>query len=191
MLKQEIRIVGFDDGSFSREDEEVVVIGAVFRGGKIIDGVLKTEVKVDGTDSTDKLIELINSSRHKPQLKVIMLDGITLGGFNVVDVEKLHKRTGLPVIVFNRKLPDLERVRNALKKFEDFEKRWRAVENAGKIKTCRIGSKQVFYQNIGIDDEEAEEVIRISCTRGLIPEPLRVAHLIATAISRGESHGRA
>ena len=191
MLKQEIRIVGFDDGSFSREDEEVVVIGAVFRGGKIIDGVLKTEVKVDGTDSTDKLIELINSSRHKPQLKVIMLDGITLGGFNVVDVEKLHKRTGLPVIVFNRKLPDLERVRNALKKFEDFEKRWRAVENAGKIKTCRIDSKQVFYQNIGIDDEEAEEVIRISCTRGLIPEPLRVAHLIATAISRGESHGRA
>ena len=42
-----------------------------------------------------------------------------------------------------------------------------------------------------MDDETAKEVIRLSSTRGCIPEPLRVAHLLATAFVKGESYGRA
>jgi hypothetical protein len=149
-------------------------------------------VQVDGTDATDKLIKLINASRHKQQLKVIMFDGITLAGFNVVDVKKLSEQTKLPVIVINRKMPDLKKVKNALKNFDDFDVRWQAIEDAGKIKECRLKElKKVYYQNIAIDDELAEEVIRLSCTRSFIPEPLRVAHLIATAVVKGESYGRA
>jgi len=193
MLKSEIRILGFDDGAFSTESKELVpVIGIIFRGGKFLDGALKTAVQVDGTDATDKLIKLINASRHKQQLKVIMFDGITLAGFNVVDVKKLSEQTKLPVIVINRKMPDLKKVKNALKNFDDFDVRWQAIEDAGKIKECRLKElKKVYYQNIAIDDELAEEVIRLSCTRSFIPEPLRVAHLIATAVVKGESYGRA
>jgi hypothetical protein len=193
MLKSEIRILGFDDGAFTANSKDpVIVIGVVFRGGKFIDGALKTEVEVDGTDATEKMEKLINASRHKQQLKVIMLDGITVGGFNVVDVKTLNEKTGIPVIVINRKMPDLKKVKDALKKFEDFESRWKAIEDAGPIRECNIKDfNSVFYQSIGMDEGTAEEVIRLSCTRGLIPEPLRVAHLIATAVVRGESYGRA
>jgi len=193
MLKSEIRILGFDDGAFAPNSKNpVIVIGVVFRGGKFIDGALKTEVTVDGTDATEKIEKLINTSRHKQQLKVIMLDGITVGGFNVIDVKRLNEKTGIPVIVVNRKMPDMKKVKDALKKLGDFEARWKSIEDAGPIRECNIKEfKRVYYQNIGMENGTAEEVIRLSCTRGFIPEPLRVAHLIATAVVRGESYGRA
>ncbi|MEM5829594.1 MAG: DUF99 family protein [Candidatus Aenigmatarchaeota archaeon] len=193
MLKPEIRILGFDDSAFTPRSRELVpVVGVVFRGGKFLDGVLKIEVLVDGNDATEKIIKLVNSSRHKQQLKVMMFDGITLAGFNMVDIKRIFEETKIPVIVINRKMPDLVRVKRALKKFEDFEERWKAVENAGKIKECCIKDfKKVYYQNIGIDDSTAREVIKLSCTRSYIPEPLRIAHIIATGIARGESYGRA
>lgn len=193
MVKSEIRILGFDDGAFvPRSKKPVFVIGVIYRGGKILDGALTTLVMQDGSDATERIAKLINQSRHKPQLKVIMFDGITLGGFNVVDIKKIHKQTRIPVIVINRKHPNLAKVKKALDNFEDGEKRWKMILKAGKIKECMLqNGKNVYYQNVGMDDETTKEVIKLSTTRGYIPEPLRVAHLLATAVVRGESYGRA
>lgn len=192
MLKSEIRILGFDDGPFDKEKTSTPVIGVIYRGGKFLDGILRTDITIDGLDSTQKLVKLINSSRHKQQLKVVMLDGITVGGFNIIDVKQLHKNTDLPVIVFNRKYPDLISVKNALMNFTDFDIRWKMIENAGKIKECSLSNdKKVYYQSIGLSAEDAEDILLMSSTHGDIPESLRVAHLIATAVVRGESYGRA
>jgi hypothetical protein len=193
MLKSEIRILGFDDGAFQpHSNDSVPVIGVIFRGGKFLDGALKTDITVDGIDATEKIVKLINSTRHKKQLKVLMFDGITLGGFNIVDVKKVYEETRIPVIVINRKHPDLKKVKEALKNFEDFDKRWEMILNAGEIKKMRIKeSKDIFYQSLGLTDEQTQEIIELSTTRSFIPEPLRVAHLIVTAVVRGESYGRA
>jgi endonuclease V-like protein UPF0215 family len=192
MVKEEIRILGIDDGPFKRKDKKVIVVGVVFRGGEFIDGLLRTYVDVDGLDATEKLSEMINYSRHKQQLKVIMLDGITLGGFNIIDVKKLYSETKIPVIVINRKIPDLKSIKVALEKnFDDFEKRWKMILNAGKIKELKFEKFSIYYQNVGLEDEDAEEIIMISVKHAQIPEPLRVAHLIATGIVKGESEGHA
>jgi endonuclease V-like protein UPF0215 family len=192
MVKEEIRILGIDDGPFTRKDKKVIVVGVVFRGGEFIDGLLRTYVEIDGLDATEKLSEMINSSKHKQQLKVIMLDGITLGGFNIIDVKKLYSETRIPVIVINRKVPDLKSIKVALEKnFDDFEKRWKMILNAGKIKELKFEKFSIYYQNIGLEDEDAEEIILISVKHAQIPEPLRVAHLIATGIVKGESEGHA
>jgi hypothetical protein len=192
-IKKEIRIVGFDDAPFiPRTSGKVPVIGVVFRGGDFLDGILKTEVSIDGTDSTRVLTKTINNSKHKEQLRVIMMNGITFGGFNTVDISKLYEKTGLPVIVVNRKRPNLKRIRTALQNFEDFEERWKCVERAGKIHKVKIEkNKNIYFQFKGLKRDEVEKIIRLSCTRSLIPEPLRVAHLIASALVKGESGGRA
>jgi hypothetical protein len=192
-IKKEIRIVGFDDAPFiPRTKGKVPVIGVVFRGGDFLDGVLKTEVSIDGMDSTRVLTKTINNSKHKEQLRVIMMNGITFGGFNTVDISKLYEKTGLPVIVVNRKRPNLKRIRTALQNFEDFEERWKCVERAGKIHKVKIEkNKNIYFQFKGLKRDEVEKIIRLSCTRSLIPEPLRVAHLIASALVKGESGGRA
>jgi hypothetical protein len=121
-----------------------------------------------------------------------MLKGITIGGFNMVDISQLHEKTSLPVIVVNRKMPNLEDIKNALKNFDDSENRWKCIENAGKIYKMQIEkNKNIYFQFKGLRKEETERIIKLSCTRSSIPEPLRVAHLIASALIKGESEGRA
>jgi len=168
------------------------VIGVVYRGGNFFDGVIKTEITGDELDATDKITEIVNKSRHKEELRVLMFKGVTIGGFNIIDIKKLHEKTNLPVIVVTRKKPDFEKIKKALRNFDDFEKRWKFIRNAGKIYKIEIEkNKSLHYQFIGLQRNEAEKIINLSCTRSLIPEPLRVAHLIASAMVKGESKGRA
>ena len=62
---------------------EVLVVGVVFRGGFSIDGVMHTHVDIDGLDATEKMVAMINGSPHKPQLRVVMLNGVTVAGFQL------------------------------------------------------------------------------------------------------------
>ncbi len=193
VIKREIRIVGFDDGPFiPRSEGKAPVVGVVFRGGDFLDGVYKIDVKIDGMDATDALIKIINKSKHKEQLRVIMLNGITIGGFNIINISTLYEKTGLPVIAINRKMPNLKNIKTALQNFDDFKDRWKCIEEAGRINKMKIEkNKNIYFQFKGLKQTEAESIIRLSCTRSLIPEPLRVAHLIASALVKGESRGRA
>lgn len=191
-IKPEIRIIGWDDTKHTRKTRTVLLVGAIFRGGSFMDGLLSVRVKKDGMDSTEKIAEAVRSSRHYDQLSIIMLDGITFAGFNVVDVKKLNKLTKLPVIAVQRKRPDMKEFKAAIRKiFPDWRKRLEAVAAAGPVRRYLLESKfAVFYQRTGIPKSECEKVLEVSCTHGIIPEPVRVAHLIAGGLS-GESKGRA
>lgn len=194
-IKAEIRSVGVDDGSFEPHAEgETWLVGAVLRGGEWIDGVLTDRIEIDGTDVTPTLIGMINESRHKDQLRVIMTSGITFAGFNVLDINEVFERTDLPVIVVSRKDPDLPAVKSALKNFSDWRERWEVLRSAGEITPFESEGLEnrgatLYIQTVGISRSDAQEIIRMTATRGSIPEPLRAAHLIATGISRGESVG--
>lgn len=195
-VKPEIRVMGFDDGSFEPQTEgEAWLVGVVTRGGHWIDGILSNKIEIDGMDSTPTIIDMVNESRHKEQVRVIMTSGITFVGFNIVDINRVFEETGIPVIVVSRKDPDLPAVKRALKNFPDWEERWEILSSAGEIRSIKsVGTRTqenlIYVQTAGIEWEDAEEIIHTTTTRSLIPEPLRVAHLIATGISRGESVGR-
>ena len=189
-IKRELRILGIDDGPFKRGDRNTILVGTVFRSGFWLDGILTTKIKVDGHDSTKKIIEMVNKSRHKAQLRVIMLDGLTFGGMNFADIQKINEKTELPVIVVNRKKPRFEMIKNALKHFKDAGKRWRLVEKAGEMHQVNVGNHNLFVQTAGIKLEDAQKILKLSCTRAKIPEPLRVAHLIAGGLISGESRER-
>lgn len=195
-IKKEIRLVGFDDGSFEPHTEgRTCLVGVVSRGGQFTDGVLVDRVKIDGMDSTSTLVEMVNETRHKDQIRIILTSGITFAGFNVLNVNEVFERTGLPVIVVSRKKPDMKSVKLALKNLPEWEKRWEILNSAGDIIPVDTedsgGRKTTIYIQIkGIKNRDARKVVSMSCTRSSIPEPLRMAHIIATAISRGESVGR-
>lgn len=218
MLKKEIRVIGIDDSAFSKSQKsKVLVVGVVMRGGSWVDGILSTKVKIDGNDSTDKIINMINNCRFKTQLRCIFLNGIAVAGFNVIDIEKLNKETGIPVIVIIRKNPDIETIKETLikinkthenqifsghQKSDECERVQQAhsqvtgffsgqkiklIERAGNV--MKIG--EIFVQLKGIDLEKARKILKLTCTRSFIPEPLRLAHLVGTGIVTGESKGRA
>ena len=191
IIKQEIRILGVDDSPFPpHTTEEVMLVGTVFRAGNWLDGVLSTHILGDGKDATEKISDMVKNSRNLGQLGVIMLDGITFGGFNLVNIRKIFESTGVPVIVIMRKIPNFESIKKALKRFDDWEDRWVNVIEAGHVYKVE-NSEPIYMQIHGIEREDAEDIIRISTTRSAIPEPLRVAHIIAAGITTGESKGSA
>lgn len=170
-----------------------MIIGTIFRAGTWLDGVLRTHITVDGNDATHSLIEMVNKSRHQEQLGVMMLDGITFGGFNVINIQKVFQETGVPVIVIMRKYPDLSGIKMALKKFPDWEERWNHILEAGEIyKIDKIHNQEPIYmQTSGISQEDAQKIVVLSTTRSAIPEPIRAAHIIAAGVTTGESKGNA
>ena len=184
MIKQEIRVLGIDDGKFQPHTKgEVLVVGVVFRGGVSIDGVMHTEVDIDGLDATEKLTRMINGSPHKRQLRLIMLNGVTLAGFNLVDLPRLHADTGLPVIALTQVKPDLDDIHSALGHLPDTEERWRIIQNAGTIHEVTNSGSKLYMGLAGIGVSEAMAVLDLTTVRGSLPEPLRVAHLIASGVT--------
>jgi endonuclease V-like protein UPF0215 family len=185
-IKPEIRVLGVDDGMFTPHVKgSALIVGVVFRGGCWLDGVMSTRIEVDGFDATEKIASMVNSSPHHKQLRVIMLDGVTFAGFNIVDLKKLNAETQLPVIAVTRDEPDFDDIHKALRNLPRSQERWEAVQNAGKIAKVytRSRKEKVYMGTAGIQEEDAEKIIRLTSTRSSVPEPLRVAHLIASGTS--------
>jgi endonuclease V-like protein UPF0215 family len=188
-IKQEIRIVGVDDGVFAPHTKGLAdVIGIVFRGGYWLDGVMKTKVTIDGMDATEKITEMVKTSPHYAQLRVVMLNGVTFAGFNVVDIAKLSELTELPVIAVTREKPDFDDIRKALTHLPQSETRWKIIENAsGLIRVrSRKGEEPIFMQTASITKEDAEKIVKETSTRSNVPEPLRVAHIIASGLTKAD-----
>jgi uncharacterized protein len=186
-IKPEIRVLGVDDGMFvPRTKGTADVVGVVYRGGYWFEGIMRTKITIDGLDATEKIAAMIKGSPFYEELRVVILDGVTFAGFNVVDISELSRRVELPVISVVREKPDLKEIKSALKHLPEFEVRWQAMKNAGKLfmVETRKGENPVYIHIAGILWEDAEKVMRATSTRSLIPEALRVAHIIASGLTR-------
>ena len=180
--------IGFDDFPFQRPHRgDVRIVGVVYTGPRL-DGVISGSVRRDGSNATVKLERLILESRFAPQLGIVMLQGIALGGFNVIDIQDLNRRLRIPVLVVARRAPDLAAIKEALlSRVRGGARKWRLIERAGIMEPVA----GVYVQRAGLTLAEAGRVIERYATCGRIPEPLRVAHLIAGGIGSGRSRGRA
>ncbi len=136
----------------------------------------------------DRTVALSHAgSRFAGHLQLVMLQGIALAGFNVVDVHALHSALGLPVLVIARHRPDTDAIRHALlARVRGGARKWRLIERLGPMEN--LGG--VWVQRVGIDRVDAAAVVRRFARHSRIPEPLRTAHLIAGALARGKSTGR-
>lgn len=185
-MRRQIRIVGIDDCAHKRGDKTTLVIGAFFRGGDFLDGVISTEVAVDGDDSTQKIAGMINASKFKSQTRAILLNGIAVGGFNIIDIHTLNALTGIPVVAVVRKMPDFKKIHHALERL-GWRNRITLLDKAGV--PVKVGG--VHIQFAGTTREVVEKILKLTCIHSDIPEPIRAAHLIAGGIKLGESRGRA
>lgn len=187
-LKDQSKIIGWDDGPFERNQHDPVpLVGVVTRGGGQVDGVIKTEIQVDGMDSTEKIVEGINSSKHKQELSLIMTDGITFGGFNVLDIQKTSQLTDLPVLAVTRNNVNYKEIKSALTNLPNSRHRWELVKKAGKINSIVVQGKKLHCQARTLNHETVEQAINITTKSSVTPEPLRLAHMIASALVTGES----
>lgn len=180
--------VGFDDAPFQRRQAgRVAVVGAVFASTRF-DGVLLGSVERDGDDATEVFATLLRRSRFYEHVQVVLLQGVTFAGFNIVDVPALAAELRRPVLVVARRQPNWTKLQQALcEKVRHGVAKWKQLERLGPMEA--VGGVYVQRWNLSLD--EARDVIQRTTIWGRLPEPLRVAHLIAGALSRGESRGGA
>jgi endonuclease V-like protein UPF0215 family len=149
--------------------------------------VLSSKVRRDGRNSTDRMAAMVSESRYVDHVRAVLLQGIAVAGFNVVDVHRLSERLEVPVLVVARKPPDLAAMRRALGRVPGGARKWSIIERAGEMEP--VG--EVFVQRVGLTRAEAAGVLTATTLHGNLPEPLRVAHLVASGVSVGASTGRA
>lgn len=190
-MKPKSRFLGIDDGPFRFGDEFVPLVGVAVQAPSYIEAVLTGRAHVDGRDATERILAMVAHSRYREGLRLIFLNGIAVGGFNVIDLNALHRELEVPVVTVTRKAPDLDAIRGALrKKFEDWEERWALIEGHP-TEEVTTHHKPLHVTYVGATRHEVVEALALTTVRGAIPEPLRVAHLVAAATVKGESHGRA
>lgn len=189
-MKDEARLVGFDDGPFDFDDDQVPLAGVMTRGGGYVEAVLVDRVAVDGTDATDVVLELLGGSGFAETAHAVAFNGGALGGFNVVDLDQIHEELGLPALAVMRERPDDAAVRAALDEhFDDADARYGRLTSQS-VQQVDLGTGPAFVRHAGGSTEELEALLRTQTVRGRDPEPLRIAHLVATALVEGRSRGR-
>ncbi len=187
-------VIGFDDAPFLREHRgNVLLVGAVCARTRL-DGVVTTRIRRDGANATRRVIEIVQSSGYRRHLHAVLLQGIAVGGFNVIDINAVHAELDLPVLVVVRRRPDMDSIRRALfaggpRKLgvPGATRKWQLIERAGPPEPLT----GLFVQRAGLSPSEAQELITRTRLQGALPEPIRLAHLIAGGVTTGRSRGRA
>lgn len=182
LVKPHVRVVGIDDGAFRRVDRRAPIAAVTVSAPEYVEAVEVGSVEVDGRDATERAVELVRRTGHLADLRAVLVDGVVLGGFNVVDLDRLAGELRLPVVSLTRRAPDLARIRAALVKWFSRDARRRyALLTAHRLFPVPTSGRPIFASVVGCRRVDALALIRRTTVRGFWPEPLRLAHLIASA----------
>lgn len=179
---QNMMVVGVEDGSFQKGVTRKALLAIVLLRQANIEDVKVTEITVDGLDATEKLINILK----KWKCDAIFLAGVSYAGFNIIDPMIIHAKFEKPVIIIARTKPNNRAVKRALRRhFEDWETRWKIFQQLGPVHEFFIKKEEIpiYVETVGANVKWAYNVIRSLCFCGRIPEPIRVARLIARGLS--------
>jgi len=141
-----VNVIGFDDGPFARDHHgKVLLVGAVCAGTRL-DGIVSGRVTRDGTDSTARMVDSVRSSQFRDHVRAVLLQGIAVAGFNVVDVRELATALGIPVLVVMRRSPDMRAIERALfseeprirPRVRGAARKWRLILDAGEVERLDV-----------------------------------------------------
>jgi Uncharacterized conserved protein len=184
MLKEGSRVAAFATGPIRGSGYEKVILVCVIERDGIIEGILSDFVRPGGSEAAKVIARMVNRSRLKEQIRLIVTNGIALAGLNLIDPEWVEKKTGKRLLMITRKRPNARHMANAIRSAyiaSEAKERLRIIQD----KRLVVRKAEGFFV-CGLADPAD---IGNEMTRKAV-ETLRAAHLIARGISTGESKGR-
>lgn len=175
--KKGIRVLGIAE-SFKKSGKKSTLAGVVMRRDLVIDGVVVGTATVEGDDATDCIISMLRSL-ERDDINCVLLDGLVISMYNIIDAERVAEETLLPVLAITFKdSKGLEgsirhHFRNWQGKLEQYQKLGRRDKVA--LKT----GKSLFIRCWGLSQKRAVAILNSFTLQGAVPEPIRVAKLIA------------
>jgi endonuclease V-like protein UPF0215 family len=162
--------------------KQSILGGVVMRADLIIDGIIYGETAVRGMDASDAVIAMFHQLSRE-DLNGIMLHGSVIAGYNIVDLPRIHQKTKLPVISITKE--PHEDLQTHLKSTfpSDWKTRWEIACRNGPMQPLALNTKStVFVQSVGCDWDTTKSIIKRLTRFGGVPEPIRIARLLARAI---------
>ena len=185
--KKGFRALGISESFIKGVSEESTLAGVVMRADGAIDGFTFARATVGGMDATDKVLEMCKGL-GRDDINVILLNGCVISWYNVIDLHRVAEETGLPLIcVTYNESQGLERYFRELFP-RDWERRVEVYRRNRSRTPIRLSTGYTVYiRFIGMGMEEAKGVLNKFTSHGSIPEPLRVARLLARSIIKNLS----
>ncbi|WP_457557333.1 endonuclease dU [Candidatus Harpocratesius sp.] len=201
-MKRKSCILAFDDGKHEKTDllryrknevnqksaklHRTDLIGVVTKGLQLMH-VSNSRITVDGDDATTQMLSIFEQNPFRNEIQIILIDSPTVAGFNIPDPFIIHEMSQIPVLlipsnppthiiaeVFENIFPDRKEDLSILKNLPPLEKIEVSVNISPTIK------KKLCFHPIGISKEEVIDLLNFLTHFSAVPEPLRLAHLIAS-----------
>lgn len=183
-MKAGVRALGIAE---SFRDDRSTLAGAVVRASRVVDGFGFGSCTVGGIDGTDAVTKLFDDLGRE-DIRYLLVSGIAPAWFNMLDLQAIHQHVHRPVISISYEAS--EGLESALRDAFDgtaLQRRLDIYRRQPSRRELRVNDDTVFVRSIGIDDGEANDIVRAFTPDGGRPEPLRVARLAARAVDQRES----
>lgn len=179
--KKGIRILGIAE-SFRKNATYSTLAGIVMRRDLVIDGMVFSNVTIEGNDSTQKILSMYKAL-NRNDINCIMLNGLVISMYNIIDGNEIKENTKVPVIAITFK--DSEGLEGSIHHHfpNDFKSKLEQYNKLGQRERILLKTnKSVYVRFWGINAKEVSTIINSFILQGAIPEPIRIAKLAARAI---------
>lgn len=178
--KKGIRVFGVAESFRKTGTGKSVLAGIVMRRDLIIDGIAFGSATIEGDDATESIASMY-TSLERDDINCILLDGLVISMYNIVDGERVADIAGIPVIAVtfedSRGLEDSIR-----RRFVNWQSKLEKYQKLGKREQVTLQTgKNLFIRYWGISQRRALALLNSFTLQGSVPEPIRVAKLAARA----------
>jgi endonuclease V-like protein UPF0215 family len=181
LLKPATRLLGVAESGLIGASQTILG-GVVIRKDLLIDGLVWNKVTLRGTDSTRAIIQML-MWLARADLNGLMLHGTVVAGYNIIDMDQLFKSTSLPIISVTKQPHEELKVHLKSTFPSEWKERWEIAQRNGEIKSMEIEPNScVYVQFKGCEWDVVKGVIKGFTYFGGIPEPIRVARMLARAL---------
>lgn len=181
-MKPGARALGIAE-SFRGREGKSTLCGTVVRADRVVDGFVFGSCAIGGTDATRGIVDLV-ARLDREDVQYVLVAGLALAWYNVVDLRALHEAIDRPVcsITFEESEGGLEAGLREAFEGAALDERLGIYRRQPPRRALDVGSERFFVRSVGLPDGEANDVVRAVTPEGGRPEPLRVARLAARAV---------
>jgi hypothetical protein len=165
--------------SFKENEKISHLAGVVMRRDYIIDGFVFGHSTIEGNDASDSILQM-HQKLNRDDISFVMISGLIISMYNIIDIKKIWDRLKIPIIGVTYE--DSKGIEDSIKyHFPD--------SYGSKIDTYRkLGQRtkillhtgyDVFVRLEGCTVTEAKNLLNAMTLQGAVPEPLRVAQMLA------------
>lgn len=175
--KKAIRAFGVAE-SFRPAAEKSTLAGVVMRTDLVVDGFVFGSATVGGEDATRSVLKMYRDLR-RADLNLIMLSGCIISRYNIIDVDGLALLSGLPVVclTYNESKGIEDSIRRHFEHPEERIESYRKL--GGRTAVLLHTGYKAYVRNAQIEEADAKRVLDAFTLQGGVPEPVRLAKLLA------------